>query len=104
MLMSRVFALMLGTTLFVLIWSCQDGDRLQARSQIEVQNGSFEQPVKQVRPLLIQTVSQSTVKAVSAGSCEKTCSVRSTSTTDPVMWVFAEEQSTTQSSDHLAQQ
>lgn len=79
MLLSRIFSLLLGTTLFVMIWSMQDGNHaLHARGtpdivpqRLEIQPESRPSPAATKPPLHVTSV------AVSAP--------------DSALWMFADE-------------
>jgi len=81
MLLSRIFSLMLGTTLFVMIWSMQDGDHhLRAHAEADV------------APQVHRNEIQPEHKPVPATS---SAPVRVTSATvtapESALWMFADE-------------
>ncbi len=81
MLLSRIFSLMLGTTMFVMIWSMQDGDHaLRARADVDA--------FPNVRPIEIQPQSHP-APAVSNQPAHVT-SVAVTAP-EPALWMFADE-------------
>lgn len=81
MLLSRIFSLMLGTTLFVMIWSMQDGDHnRRVRVDVEV--------VPRVERLEVQPEAKP-VPAVTQPPLRVT-SVSAT-TPESALWMFADE-------------
>ncbi|MDB5337925.1 MAG: hypothetical protein JWN70_3544 [Planctomycetaceae bacterium] len=81
MLLSRIFSLMLGTTLFVMIWSMQDGDHnLRIRADVDA--------FPNIRRIEIQPESQS-APAVTNPPVRVT-SVQAAAS-ESALWMFADE-------------
>lgn len=77
MLLSRIFALLLGTTIFVMIWSMQDGDHLR-RMRVEAEAvPSIQQPESTPAPASVTTPVQVTSASVT--------------TAESALWMFADE-------------
>lgn len=83
MLLSRIFSLMLGTTLFVMIWTMQDGNHSSPRMEMAVP----VQPSPQVSALHETTLAPTPEVVVQAPAPES-------ATTEPAMWIFADEPGT----------
>lgn len=82
MLLSRIFSLLLGTTLFVMIWTMQDGDHAAPRMDIATD----------LRPMVQQADELHEVAAPLPGVQSEIISVSSPVASEQVLWMFADEQ------------
>lgn len=82
MLLSRIFSLLLGTTLFVMIWTMQDGDHAAPRMAVTAELRSIvrtsEEPQETAASFPVELP-----EVISVSS--------SPATSDPVLWIFADE-------------
>ena len=79
MLLSRIFSLVLGTTLFVLIWSMQDGNHslpMGRAAHFHSSRHQMESPPESTRVNLAQTASVASATIV---------------VQDHALWMFADE-------------
>lgn len=77
MLLSRIFALLLGTTLFVMIWSMQDGDHhLHVRADVDAVPN-----VQQPEPAPVPASATVPVQMTSV----------SATASESALWMFADE-------------
>lgn len=89
MLLSRAFCLILGTTLFVLIWTMQDGNhrptQLARSNRSRVVGPAIQSPAAPAPKLKAITVSHKASEAVAAVIIAK-------QPVNSMLWMFAEEQ------------
>lgn len=81
MLLSRIFSLLLGTTLFVMIWTMQDGDHALPRMTVAAELRSVAQDSRELRETPVSVPVKS--PEVSA--------VQSPVSSEEVLWIFADE-------------
>lgn len=85
MLLSRIFSLLLGTTLFVMIWTMQDGDHAGLRMAAATE----------LRPMVRQTDDfQQAAAPVVLKQADMVSVSSSPASSDQVLWMFADEATT----------
>lgn len=82
MLLSRVFSLLLGTTLFVMIWTMQDGNHAALRLEMAVSVRSI--PQRHESPVAV-TVCEPVSQHVAVSAAEVQVPSENT------LWIFADE-------------
>jgi hypothetical protein len=105
MLLSRAFCLILGTTLFVLIWTMQDGNhrptQLARSSRSRVAGPAIQSPAAPAPKVKAITVAHKPAEAAAAVTTVNVTTVKKSA--DSMLWMFADEEPATRGTQIAAQ-